>query len=160
MLTFSVFDSAAITTEKNAVSRCHEFGSPVPFGLLQFNDITTLSSTGSQQVSMGSITVSAVNRCCANVERAERELSSFSRDLALAALCLLRAAFLSARFPRRFFRASALHISLSSRCFLPRFFLPRTFQRTRKVQTTEILLTQCVGRCRCTVEATVKESYV
>ena len=31
-------------------------------------------------------------------------VSSSSRDLALAALCFVRAAFLSARFPRRFFR--------------------------------------------------------
>ena len=51
-------------------------------------------------------------------------VSSSSRDLALAALCFLRADFLSARFPRRFFRANALRLSLSSsRCFLPRFLL-------------------------------------
>ena len=33
-------------------------------------------------------------------------VSSSSRDLGLAALCFLRAAFFSARFPRRFFRAN------------------------------------------------------
>ena len=55
-------------------------------------------------------------------------VSSSSRDLALVALCFLRADFLSARFPRRLFRAKALRLSLSSRCFLPRF-LPSFFQR-------------------------------
>ena len=55
-------------------------------------------------------------------------VSSSSRDLALAALCSLRAHFLSARFPRRFFRANALRLSPSSRCFLPRF-LPSFFRR-------------------------------
>ena len=50
-------------------------------------------------------------------------VSSSSRDLALAALCFLRADFLFARFPRRFFRANTLRFSLSSRCFLP-MFLP------------------------------------
>ena len=56
---------------------------------------------------------------------------SFSnRDLALAALCFLRADFLSARFPRRFFRADALRLSLSSRCFLARF-LSSFFRRVR-----------------------------
>ena len=55
-------------------------------------------------------------------------VSSSSRDLALVALCFLRTDFLSARFPRRFFRANALCLSLSSRCFLPRF-LPHFFRR-------------------------------
>ena len=55
-------------------------------------------------------------------------VSSSSRDLTLAALCFLRAAFLSARCRRRLFRANALRLSLSSRCFLRRFF-PSFFQR-------------------------------
>ena len=38
-------------------------------------------------------------------------VSSSSRDLALAALCFMRTAFLSARPPRRFFRANALRFS-------------------------------------------------
>ena len=54
-------------------------------------------------------------------------VSSSSRDLGLAALCFLRAAFFSARFPRRFFQANALRLSLSSRCFLPRL-LPSFFR--------------------------------
>ena len=54
---------------------------------------------------------------------------SFSgRDLALAAFCFLRADFLTARFSRRFLRANALRLSLSSRCFLPRC-LPSFFRR-------------------------------
>ena len=54
---------------------------------------------------------------------------SSSRDLALVAFWFLRTDFLSARFPRRFFRANALRLSLSSsRCFLPRF-LPSFFRR-------------------------------
>ena len=55
-------------------------------------------------------------------------VSSSSRDLALAALCFLRADFLSARFPRRFFRANTLRFPLNSSCFLPRF-LPSFFRR-------------------------------
>ena len=68
----------------------------------------------------------AVDRCCANVECAEREFSS--RDLAVAALCLLRVDFLSARCPRRFFLTNALRLLLSSKCFLPKF-LPSFFRR-------------------------------
>ena len=49
-------------------------------------------------------------------------VSFSSRDLALVALCFSRADFLSARFPRRFFRANALRLLLSSRCFLPRLY--------------------------------------
>ena len=55
-------------------------------------------------------------------------VSSSSRDLALAALWFLRADFLSTRFPRRFFRAHTHYLSLSSRCFLRRF-LPSFFRR-------------------------------
>ena len=65
---------ATITTKKNAVPRCRNFGSSVLFGLLQSDDVTTLCSTGSQQGVDVADTVDAVNRCCANIERAEREL--------------------------------------------------------------------------------------
>ena len=54
-------------------------------------------------------------------------VSSSSRDVALAALCFMRADFLSARFPRHFFRANTHRLSLSSICFLPRF-LPSFFR--------------------------------
>ena len=74
MLPFSAFDTAAITAEIDAVSRCHCFGSSVAFGLLQSNNVTNLSSTRSQQGVDVADTVNAVDRCCAYVERAEREL--------------------------------------------------------------------------------------
>ena len=50
-------------------------------------------------------------------------VSSSSRDLALAAPCFLRAIFLSGRFPCHSFQANTHRLSLSSmsRCFLPRF---------------------------------------
>ena len=57
-------------------------------------------------------------------------VSSSSQDRALATLCFLGAPFLSARFPCRLFRANALRLSLSSRCFLPKF-LPSFFRRYR-----------------------------
>ena len=60
-------------------------------------------------------------------------VSSSSQDLALTALCFMRAAFLSARFSRRFFRANALRLSLSSmsRCSTKvlRFVLPTCWVR-------------------------------
>ena len=104
MLYFSVFDPAAITAE----SRCHDFGNSVPFCLLQSNNVATLCSTGCHQ----SAAVRTLN---------VPNVSSSRRDLALAALCFMRAAFLFARFLRRFFRENSLRLSLSSRCFLPRF---------------------------------------
>ena len=67
-------DPAAITAEKDTVPRCHNFGSSVPFGLLQSDNFTALCSSGSQQgVDVADI-VNAVDRCCANLERAKREL--------------------------------------------------------------------------------------
>ena len=56
-------------------------------------------------------------------------VSSSSRDLVLATLCYMQAAFLSTRFLRRFFRANALRLSLSSMsgCFVTRF-LPSFFR--------------------------------
>ena len=74
MLPFSVSDPAAINAKKDAESRCNILGSSIPFDLLQSNKVTTLCSTGSQQGVDVANTVNAVNRCCANVERAEREL--------------------------------------------------------------------------------------
>ena len=50
------------------------FGSSVPFGLLQSDDVTTFCSTGLQQGVDVADTVDAVDHCCANVERTEREL--------------------------------------------------------------------------------------
>ena len=126
MLPFPAFDPAAITAEKDAVSRYHSFGSSVPFGLLQSNNVTTLCNTGSQQGVDVADTVTPLTAAVRTLN--VPNVSSSSRDLALAALCFMRAAFLSARFPRRFFRANALCLSLNymSRCYLPRF-LPSFF---------------------------------
>ena len=71
MLPFPALNPVAITAEKYAVSRCQIFGSSVQFRLLQSNDVTNLCSTGSQQGVDVPDTVNAVDRCCANVERAE-----------------------------------------------------------------------------------------
>ena len=49
LLLFPAFDPAAITAEVDAVFRCDDFGSSVPYGLLQSDNVTTLCSTGSQQ---------------------------------------------------------------------------------------------------------------
>ena len=54
-------------------------------------------------------------------------VSSSSQDLTLATLCFMRPAFLAARSPRRFFRANALRLLLSS-SYLPRL-LPSFFSR-------------------------------
>ena len=65
----AALNHATITAEKDAVSRCRNFGSSVSFGLLQSDDVTTLCSTGSQQGVDVPDTVNAVDRCCANVCR-------------------------------------------------------------------------------------------
>ena len=74
MLPFSALNHAAITTEKNAVSRCRNLGSSVAFDLLQSDDVTTLCSTGSQQSVDVPDTVDTADRYCGNVERVELEL--------------------------------------------------------------------------------------
>ena len=74
VLPFPALHHATITTKKDAVFRCRNFGSSVPFGLLQSDDVTTLCSTGPQQGVDVADTVDAVDHCCANVERTEREL--------------------------------------------------------------------------------------
>ena len=94
------------------------FGRSFPFSLLQSNNATTLCSTGSQQgLDVADTVNNAVDCCCANVERAEREL--FQPVPRPGALNFVRAAFLSVRVPRHFFRASALRLSLNCKCFLP-----------------------------------------
>ena len=103
----------------------HDFGSSVLFDLLQSNNVTTLCSTGSQQGVHVADTVNAVGSYCANVDRAGRELLQSRPHPGY--LVFMRAAFLIDRFPRRFFRANALRLSLSFRC-LPRF-LPWFFRR-------------------------------
>ena len=79
MLPFPALNHATITAGKYAVSRCRDFGSSVPFGLLQSIDATTLCSTGSQQSVDVPDTVNTVDSCYANVERAKRELFQWRR---------------------------------------------------------------------------------
>ena len=71
---------------------------------------------------------------------------SSSRDLAPIALCFVRAAFLAARFPRRFFQANALRLSPSSRCFLPRLS-PLFFRRVGYCNPTTPRLLRCRHLC-------------
>ena len=75
-------------------------------------------------------------------------VSSSSRLLALAAWCFMRAAFLNARFFRRFFRASAFR--RSSR-FLPRF-PPWFFRRVGCGTPTKPRLLRCRLSCLLTCD--------
>ena len=107
--------------KKAAVSRCHSFENSVPFCLLQSNDITILSSTGSQQgidVPIPLTPLTAAMRTL-NVPN----VSSSSQDFALAALCFLWADFLSTRFPRSFFRANILRLHSVPGIFHPGYCL-------------------------------------
>ena len=71
-------------------------------------------------------TVDAVDRCCTNFERAEREL--LQPRPRPGGLVFLADGLPLRRFPRCFFRANALRLWLSSSCLLPRF-LPYFFRR-------------------------------
>ena len=116
MLPFPALNHAAIITEKDAVSRYRNFETSFSFSLLQSDDATTLCSTVSQQ---GVYVADTVDRCCANVERTEREL--LQPRPRPGGLVLLAGGLPLARFPSRFLRANTLRFSLSSGCFLPRF---------------------------------------
>ena len=98
MLPISAFDTTAITAENDAVSRCHEFGSSVPFGFLQPENLAIPCSTGSQLGVDVADTVNAFDRCCANVEVAERELVQLRPRP--DGLVFYAWAFFTARFPR------------------------------------------------------------
>ena len=65
MLPFSPFDPAAITAEVDAIPGCHNFRSSVPFGLLQSDDVTTLSGTYSQEAVDVASAVDTFDSCCA-----------------------------------------------------------------------------------------------
>ena len=101
--------------KNDAVSRCRNFVSSVPFGLLH-NPMTSQPFAAQQSVDMPDI-VNAVDRCCTNVERAEREL--LQPRPRSGGLVFLAGGFPLRPFPRRFFRVNTLRLSPSSRCFLP-----------------------------------------
>ena len=102
--------------------------SEVPSLLVSCSPITSepLAAQGLSRVSMLTIPLAPLTAAVRTLN--VPNVSSSSRDLALAALCFLRAAFFSARYPRSFFRAHVLSLSLSSTCFLPKF-LPSFFRR-------------------------------
>ena len=104
--------------------------SEVPSLLVSCSPITTqpFAAQGLSMVSMWPIPLTPLTAAVRTLNVSN--VSSSSRDLSRAALCFMRAAFLSARFPCRFFRANALRLSLSSisSCFLHRF-LPSFFWR-------------------------------
>ena len=74
MLPFSAFDPAASTAKVDALSEGHGFGSSVSFGLLQPKSATSLCSPGSQQCVDLNDPMNFVDRFCAYVERAKREV--------------------------------------------------------------------------------------
>ena len=90
-----------ITTKNDAVSRCRNFGSPSL--LVPCNPMTSqpFAAQVLSRVSMWPIPLTPLTAAVRTLNVSN--VRSSSRDLALAALCFLRADFLSPRFPRRFF---------------------------------------------------------
>ena len=78
-------------------------------------------------------------------------VSSSSRNFALAALCFLRSDFLSARFPGRFFRANTLRFLLSSRVVsaqvlafvLPTCWVRHSYHDSTSLSSTLLLTRVC-----------------
>ena len=126
MLPFPALNHDTITTKKTRYPDAEI--SKVPSLLVSCNPMTSqpFAAQVLSRVSMWPIPLTLLTTAVRTLN--VPNVSSSSRDLALVALCFLRVGFLSARFPRRFFRANTLHLSLSSRCFLPRF-LPSFFRR-------------------------------
>ena len=109
--------------------------SDVPSLVVSYSPMTSQPFT-EQSLSRASICPIPLKPLTAAVRTLNVPNVSFSsRDLALAALCFLRADFLSARFPRHFFRADALRLSFTFTCYLPRF-LSSFFRRVRCGTTT------------------------
>ena len=101
MLPFPALNHGTVTTKKDAVSRCRNFGSSVPFGLLQSDDVTTLFAVQVlSRVSMWPIPLTPLTAAVRTLN--VPNVSSSSRDLALAALCFLRADFSPPAFPVAF----------------------------------------------------------
>ena len=119
MLPFPALKHATITAKKDTVSRCRKL--KVPSLLVSCNPMTSqlFAAQVLSRVSMRPIPLTPLTAAVRALN--VLNVSSSSRDLTLATLWFLRADFLPAYFPRRFFRANALRLSLSSRYFLPRF---------------------------------------
>ena len=106
MLSFPSFDLAAIAAEVDTVSGCDNFRGSVPLGLLQFDDVTALCGTGSQEGVDVVDAVDAFDSCCADIKSAEREF--FQPRPCPGGLVLHAGGRPHRPLPRRFFRASAL----------------------------------------------------
>ena len=91
MLPFPAFNRGTITTKKDAVFRCRNFGSSVPFRLLQSNESQPLAAQVLSRVSMWPIRLMLLTAAVRTLN--VPNVSSSGRDLALAALCFLRADF-------------------------------------------------------------------
>ena len=91
MLPFPAFNRGTITTKKDAVLRCRNFGSSVPFRLLQSNESQPLAAQVLSRVSMWPIPLMPLTAAVRTLN--VPNVSSSGRDLALAALCFLRADF-------------------------------------------------------------------
>ena len=125
MQPFPAHNHATLTAEKDAVPGAKI--SEVPSLLVSCNPMTS-QPFAAQVLSRVSMCLIPLTPLTAAVRTLNvPNVSSPSRDLALAALRFLRADFLSASFLCRFFRANTLRLSLSSRWFLPKF-LPSFFR--------------------------------
>ena len=150
MLPFPGLDPAAITAEKDGVSRCRHFWSSV--FLVSCSPMTSqpFAAQGLSRVSMCPIPLTPLTAAVRTLN--VPNVSSSSRDLALATLCFLRADFLSARFPRRFFRPmpSAFHSVLGvfylGSCLRSSDVLGEALQPRLDFSIVELCLLACAFR--------------
>ena len=118
VLPFPPFDPAAVAAEVDAVSGCDNFGSSVPFGLVQSEDITAFCGTGSQEGVDVADAVDTFDSCCANIKRAKREF--FQPRSCLGGLVLHAGGLPHRPLPSSLLPSECPPRSFSSR-FLPRF---------------------------------------
>ena len=96
MLTFSVSGPAAITTEIDAVPRCHDLESSVPVGLLI--PPQPFAAQGLNRMSMWPIPLTYLAAAVQTLNVSN--VSSFSQDHVLVVLYFMRTSFFAAHFPR------------------------------------------------------------
>ena len=96
MLTFSVSGPAAITTEIDAVPRCHDLESSVPLGLLI--PPQPFAAQGLNRMSMWPIPLTYLAAAVQTLN--VPNVSSFSQDHVLVVLYFMRTSFFAAHFPR------------------------------------------------------------
>ena len=133
VLPFSFFDPAAITTEVNAVSSCHN--SEIPSLFVSCRPMTS-QPFAAQILKRTSIWPIPLTPLKADVRTLNvPNVSSCVRLFALAAMCFIRAAFLIACFLRRFFRTSALRLSLSTYCSMRDHLLEKLRASPKTIRT-------------------------